>query len=162
MLPTSMPHVAPRKVLDGRVAYAYVADVSVTLFDVPSWSDANVIRLMEETTRLGEGVTAVGALSQFYGAMFNSHQRKLVVSWLEGKGMIPSSRNALLTDSAMMRGALTAFAWITRSETKAFEPGEGAQAAAWITRGLVAKPAEVESALTRCRELLGQPVARVG
>lgn len=155
-----MPHVTPRTLFEGRVAYAYVADVSITLFDMPAWSDANVVRLMEETTHLGEHVTAVGALSQFHGAMFNSHQRKLIVDWLAQNKLVASARNALLTDSAMMRGALTAFAWITQSETKAFDPKETATACAWITRGLKARPGEVEAAFVQCSQLLGRPVAR--
>jgi hypothetical protein len=149
-----MPFVSPTTILDGRVAYAYVDDVVVTLFDVPRWVDADVVRVMEESTRLANNVVARGSVSQFHGEIFGAGHRRLVLEWLEAHGMTSQSRNALLTDSQVMRGALTAYAWLTRNDTKAFDPHDLAAASAWVSAGFKARPAEVKAAIERCQRLL--------
>lgn len=151
-----MPRVKPIALLAGRLAYAYVEDVSITVFTMPRWIDADVVRMLEETTHLGESITATATISHFYGEVFGAHHRKLIVEWLAARKLPTSPRNALLTDSQVMRGALTAYAWLTNAETKAFEPADRTALAAWTTRGLKASPTEVRSALEECYRLVGK------
>lgn len=155
---TPMPIVTPRALLEGRVAYAYVVDVAITIFDVPKWTDADVVRVMEETTRFSDRVVAKGSISQFYGEIFGSAHRKLILEWLAAHDMTSQARNALLTDSQLMRGALTAYAWLTQNETKAFEPRERDAICAWVTRGFEAQPGAVKTALEGCYRVLGKPM----
>ena len=151
-----MPNVRPIALLAGRLAYAYVHDVSITVFTMPKWVDADVYRMLEETTHLGENITATATISHFYGEIFGAHQRKLIVDWLAARKLASSPRNALVTDSQVMRGALTAYAWLTQAETKAFEPSDRVALCAWVTRGLRASPTEVRSALEECYRLVGK------
>jgi hypothetical protein len=153
-----MPQVKPIALLEGRLGYAYVDDVSVTVFTVAHWSDADLVRMLEDTTRLGQNITATGTVSHFYGEVPGAHHRKLIVKWLTERGLPSSPRNALLTDSQLMRGALTAFAWLTQAETRAFEPTERDAMCTWIARDLVTKPANVRAALEECYRLVGKPV----
>ena len=159
-----MQYVRPVSLLEGRLVFAYVADVSITLFLSPRWSDEDIRRLLDETTTLGHDETARATVSRFYGEIFGAHQRKVIVDWLAGRGLSPSPRNALLTDSQLMRGALTAYAWLTQAENRAFEPKETRAICDWVTRGLVAKPDEVADALEGCYRLAdaSRATARAG
>lgn len=153
-----MPHVSPRSILEGRVAYAYVEDVAITLFDVPIWTDADVIRVMEETTSASKKIAARGSVSQFFGEIFGAAHRKLILEWLSQNGMTSQARNALLTDSHVMRGALTAYGWLTRNETKPFDPRDVDAVCTWITGGLGARPIDVRVALEGCYRAIGRPI----
>lgn len=151
-----MPHVPPVKLLDGRAAFAYVDDVRILILDSPAWSDADMYAMLSETTRLAKRVDSPATMSAVYGAMFDSRQRKLIVEWLEKEKVVSSARNAMISESALTRGALTAYAWLTRIETKAFGTGEVMAACEWVARGLVAKPTELAAAFAECDALLGR------
>jgi len=149
-----MPFVVPRLILDGRAAYAFVDDVSVVVSDVPRWTDPDVDRYLSEMTALAGRVTAKAALMHFRGDTFGARHRGQIVQWLEREGLTADTRACILSDSAVMRGAMTAYAWITRAETAAFDPHELSAACAWTTRDASASSDAVARAYQECRSLL--------
>lgn len=158
----SMNQVAPRLLAGEGITYAILTDVTVSILDVPRWTDDTILRFLEETLKLGKGVVHPAQLTWVRGASFDAHQRKLAHRWLQEKGVGTSPRNALISDSALTRGALTAFAWLTHMETKAFSPSERPEAAAWVTLGLRTTARDVERALDESERLLRGTRSRVG
>lgn len=150
-----MAAVPPTAVLRGLAGFAFVDDVAIAVTRVPEWTDADVIAYLEEITRLGRRVPSRASITDFQGAMLNAHQRKLTVDWLAREKVGSQSRTCLLTGSMMLRGAVTAYAWMTGAEGSAFDPTDRAKACAWTVRGLAAKADEVQRALEGCYRVVG-------
>lgn len=151
-------NVPPTRVLRGQAAFAFVLDVAVAVIDVPSWSDADVVAYLEEITTLGQRVPSRASISDFRGAMFGPHQRRIVVDWLAKEGLGAQTRACLLTSSALVRGAVTAYAWMSGTEGAAFDPKERERACAWVANGMRGSPAAVRHALEDCYRLVGHPL----
>lgn len=148
-------NLPPTRVLDGKAAFAYVNDVAVAVIDVPAWTDAEVVRYLEEITTLGQRVPSRASISEFRGAMFGPRERRVVVDWLAKEGLGEQTRACLLTSSTLVRGAVTAYAWMTGTEGNAFDPKDRERACAWVTVGTRADAASVRKALEDCYRLLG-------
>ena len=148
--------VPPTAVLNGRVALAYIDDVAIMITRVEKWTDADVIRLLEESARVGGGITAPAAITHFMGETLGgaASQRKMIVEWMEKNGIDPTPRTLTLTDSAIMRAALLAYSWLTKTEMKAFAPGDLDPAIDWLVRGLDTSAADVRAAVDGCYVLL--------
>jgi hypothetical protein len=56
--------IPPTKVLAGRGVLAYVDDVAIMVTNVEKWTDADVIKLLEESATLGN-ITAPAAITHF-------------------------------------------------------------------------------------------------
>lgn len=159
-LPPSMQrYIPPTLVLDGRAALAYVDDVTVMVTAVQKWKDDDVIALLEASAALGNRTTAPGAITYFIGETLGAaaSQRKLIVDWMAQNQIEPSSRTITITDSALMRAALTAYSWLTKTEAKAFKTTELDTACAWLCRDLHADPNKVATALQGCRKAIKTP-----
>jgi hypothetical protein len=61
---------------------------------------------------------------------------------------------ALLSESALLRGVLTAMAWITGNSVKAFAPNELATALAWL--GLTERSAEAKTVIAQLHAAMEQ------
>ena len=148
--------IPPTAVLGGRVALAYVDDVAIMITRVEKWTDADVIALLEESARLGGRITAPAAITHFLGETLGgaASQRKMIVEWMEKNQIEPTPRTLTLTDSALMRAALLAYSWLTKTEMKAFAPGELEPAVNWLVRGLDTQAADVRAAVDGCYQLL--------
>jgi hypothetical protein len=136
-------------------SFAYIKDVSVAVTNVPRWTDADIEAYLDEITTLGSRVPARASLTEFRGAMFSAHERRVVVDWLAKNQIAAGSRTCLLTGSALFRGAITAYAWMTGTEGAAFDPSDKKRACAWVAEGSQASKEEVLVALDRCYLLLG-------
>lgn len=65
----------------------------------------------------------------------NMSQRRIVASYGEAMGLENIRRIAILTDSALARGALLVMTWLTRTksiQTLGFRPSEVSSALAWL------------------------------
>jgi hypothetical protein len=151
--------IPPTVVLGGRAALAYVDDVAIMVTNVEKWTDADVISLMEDSARLGGRITAPAAITHFFGETLGgaASQRKMIVEWMKSNNIDPTPRTITMTDSALMRAALMAYSWLTKTEMKAFAFKDEA-AYIWLTRDLDTKPADVKAALEGCYKLLGKTV----
>lgn len=152
----AVSNVTPTALLNGRVGFAIVNGVGIMIMNVDKWSDADVIQLMQDSSRLGNRTTAPSNISHFYGDIFSASQRKLIVDWLAHEGIAPSPRSATLTDSRIMRAALVAYSWLTKTEAKAFLPEDRHGVAEWAANGLMAQPAAIKTAMETCYRLIGK------
>ena len=152
--------VAPVAVLGGRVALAYIDDVAIMVTNVEKWTDADIIKLLEDSARIGGGVTAPAAITHFFGETLGgaASQRKMIVDWMKDNDIEPTPRTATMTDSALIRAALMAYSWLTKTEMKAFAPKDIAAMYAWVTRDLDTQAADVQVMLEGCYKLIGKKV----
>jgi hypothetical protein len=152
--------IPPTTIMGGKVALAYVDDVAVMITNIEKWTDADVIKLLEESARLGGRITAPGAIVHCFGETLGgaASQRKMIVDWMEKNNIDPTPRTITLTDSALMRAALTAYSWITKTEMKAFASKDLVPACAWLTRDLDTQADDVLVAVEGCYKLLKKTV----
>lgn len=148
--------VSPVSMLEGRVSFAHLDGVAIVISNVDKWTDADVMSMITRQAELVGYVSAKANITHFFGDIFGATHRKMIVEWIESSGFNPSSRTALVTDSKIMRAALTAYAWLTKTESRAFEPGDNKSLCEWVCLGTTANPAEVKAALEACYKLLGK------
>jgi hypothetical protein len=151
--------VEPTLILNGRVAIAFVGCVSIMITKVDQWTPADIITLLEETTRLGGYREDTRAFTHYFGAAFGADatQRKQLVEWQANNNTPPVSRVTNITDSAIMRAAMTAYAWMTKTNAKAFKSSELDTACRWLTEDSAADPEKVKIAIMASYKLLGKP-----
>jgi len=111
------------------------------------WTDDDVIAYLEEITALGQRVSAAATITHFPGAMMGPRERRVLVDWLEREGISAQQRTCLLADSVLLRGAVTAYAWMTGTEGRAFDPADRRRACEWTCASTRATANEVERAL---------------
>lgn len=152
--------IPPTAILGGRGALAYVDDVAIMVTNVEKWTDADVIKLLEESARLGNRISAPAAVTHFFGETLGgaASQRKMIVDWMKDNNIEPTPRTTTMTDSALMRAALLAYSWVTKTEIKAFAPKDLAGACQWATRDLDTQADDVRIAVEGCYKLLKKTV----
>jgi hypothetical protein len=151
--------IPPTAILQNRVALAFVDNVTIMITRVEKWTAQDMYTVMEETGRLGGLIVDPCAFTQYFGATFGADatHRKLIVDWQTANNIPKVKRVVNLTDSVLMRAALTAYLWMAKTDGKAFKPDDLDLACAWITRDLVVKPEDVKAAIVGCYKLLGVP-----
>lgn len=152
--------IPPTAIMQGTVALAYVDDVAIMVTNIAKWTDADVIKLLEESARLGKKISAPAAVTHFLGETLGgaASQRKMIVDWMKQNDVEPTPRTTTITDSALMRAALLAYSWMTKTEIKAFAPKDLSEACIWATRDLETRPDDVKAAVEGCYKLLGKVV----
>jgi len=149
-------HVAPTPMLDNQAAFAYINGIAIVVSTVDKWTDQMVIELLDEQAKLVENRSSAASITHFFGEVFGASHRKLIVQWMEKKGLSSARRTALVTDSAIMRAAMTAFSWLTKTEAKSFEPAKRDAMCEWVTQDTGVNPDEVKTALEACYKLIGK------
>ena len=157
-LPKINRRVAPVAMLQNKASFAYLNGVAIVISDIDKWTDSLFLEFIEEQANLAGNESAIANITHFFGDIFGASHRKLIVDWIEKKGLTASPRTALVTDSTLMRAALTAYSWLTKTEAKAFEPKDREAMCQWITQGTDISPAEVKTALETCYKLIGKSV----
>jgi len=152
--------VPPTKVLNGKGALAYVDDVAIMITTIEKWTEKDIIQLMEESARLGKCITAPAAITHFMGETLGAaaSQRKLVVDWMANNNVDPTPRTITMTDSALIRAALTAYSWLTKTEMKAFAAKDLQAGCEWLVRDLDTRADDVVQSVKGCYKLLGKTV----
>src|SRR6478735_3523747 len=150
--------VNPVLMLGVRASFAHQGGVAIVVTDVKNWSDAEVLEMINEQAELVGHVSARANITHFYGDIFGATHRKMVVDWIESNGLTASSRTALVTDSKIMRAALTAYAWLTKTESKAFELKDRQAMCEWVVRDMGVDGAEIKVLLESCYKLLNKSV----
>ncbi|MEM9187557.1 MAG: hypothetical protein AAGF12_00175 [Myxococcota bacterium] len=129
------PHECqPTKILSGRVVFAVTADVGITILDVQQWTLETAEALFRESATLARPPRH--SLVSFLGAEPTAMVRKRLVELqedvIEAFPRLRSGRTVVLTNSAITRGAVTAWRWISNSNTVAYAQERVEDAAAWI------------------------------
>jgi len=149
-------HIPPTSLFKGRAATAHINDVSIVLTNVNNWKDEQVKELLEELAQTGGGVTPPANIVIFLGDVFDTKQRRFATEWTQARGYPPAKRITMISDSMLIRGAMTAYSWVTKSEAKAFAMKDSTAMCQWITQGLMADPAKVQEYLAACFKLVGK------
>jgi hypothetical protein len=97
----------------------------------------------------------VAARGPFHGILFwslkkgpSTRQRKMLTDeFAQAVRLDLQRRLALISDSALVRGTITAINWLARKKTAAFAPGEVARALDWLAEDVAFDRARAESAL---------------
>ena len=148
--------VAPVAMLNKRASFAYLNGIAIVISDVNKWTDELVLEFVEEQAKLAGNESAIANITHFFGEVFGAHHRKLIVDWIERKGLTPSAKTAMVTDSMLMRAALTAYSMLTKTRAKAFEPKDIVAMCQWITEGTDVSPNDVRASLEACYKLIGK------
>ena len=116
---------------------------SLNICDAQTITDAHWMDYLEGVLVLGKG-EPTASVTQFQGALPNAAQRKMTADFVR-QHRLPRVSVAFLTDSALARGAITAFGWMLPSaQTRAFRPSELDAAVDWLKAVATFDPAEVK------------------
>lgn len=148
--------VTPRAMLNKRAAFAYIDGVAIVVSSIDKWDDKMVLEFIEEQAKAVGYISAVVNITHFFGEVFGASHRKLIVDWIGKNNLTASARTALVTDSAIMRAALTAYSWLTKTEGKAFDTKSRDAMCAWAVQNTSVNAAEVKKALEDCYKLIGK------
>ena len=148
-------HIAPKSVLGGRGCIAHINDVSILVSNVTKWTDSEVIKILDDTALAGGGVSPPANIAIFLGDVFDAGQRKMATEWTLKQGFTPAKRITMISDSMLIRGAMTAYSWLTKTEAKAFAMKDSDAMCKWITEGLIANPDRVKESLVECFKKVG-------
>jgi len=149
-------YLPPTSVFNGKGAFAHVNDVSMIVTDHKNWTEAEVRQFLEDTARVGGQVAPPANIAIFLGDVFDAKQRKFAAEWTEKEGYPPAKRVTMISDSMIIRGAMTAYSWLTKTEGKAFPMKDATAMCEWITKDMIAKPETVKEALAGCFKLVGK------
>jgi len=149
-------YIAPTLLFKGRCATAHINDVSMVLTNHTNWTEAEVRQLLEESAVVGQQVSPPANIAIFLGDVFDAKLRKFATEWTAAEGYPPARRITMISDSMIIRGAMTAYSWMTKTEGKAFPMKDSTAMCEWITQGMIAKPVPVKEALAACFKLLGK------
>jgi hypothetical protein len=95
------------------------------------------------------------SMAAFTDAFPSAYQRGKFANHLKTKGIPPMVRVAVLTDSALIRGAMTAFGWIMpRTTLRAFEMLDVGGCLAWLGGGGPFDEVKVAAAWAEARRTL--------
>lgn len=119
--------------MDGQVVIAFVEDVVITMIHVETWTIEFAERLYAESTPLTNANPHT--ITRIYGGEPGASVRKRVAELqaeLEVRIPHESRRVAVLTDSVVIRGAMTALRWITGDQMNGFATNDVNAAAVWV------------------------------
>ena len=148
--------VKPTLLLKGKACFAQVHDVTLIVSDIPKWSNELVLEYLNGMIKIGGGVSVAASAAIFLGDSFDAGQRKLSADWIAENGFEPAKRITMISDSLLIRGSLTAYSWLTKTEAKAFAMKDHAAMCDWIARGRIAKAEDIHAALLASFQLLGK------
>lgn len=119
--------------MDDQVVIAFVEDVVITMIYVETWTNEFAERLYAESTPLTNANPHT--ITRIYGGEPGASARKRVAELqaeLEARIPHESRRVAVLTDSVVVRGAMTALRWLTGDQMNGFATNDVHAAAAWV------------------------------
>jgi hypothetical protein len=147
--------VKPTRLVEGNVGYALVEGVSIVISKVPSWTVAVVESFLQDTLRLSRNERTFGTLTHYFGEVPGPRARKQMLDFMEQRSVIMAKRSVLLTDSAVLRGVVTAWSWVSNTDARAFEPGARRRALEWMAEGKLIDFERIERTIAECYGLIG-------
>jgi hypothetical protein len=146
---------------DGIVQYGREGTLLVIAVAAPSWSDASWKEFLDGSLEIEArmGGPARLVLSYFLDGVPTASQRHLSVQTTKKSRL--ADRVALLSDSALTRGAFNAIQWVLGKQTnsQAFRPTEVRVALDWLSG---AHPFDIPPALRRADALIRAAHASAG
>ena len=104
---------------------------------------------------LGQAAASVKSEGPFHGVLFwtpkhgpsTSQRRMLTHEFAKAIALDAQRRVALISDSALVRGTITAIAWFTRSDVATFAPNEAKRALDWLAEDVAFDRTQAQHAL---------------
>jgi hypothetical protein len=157
MMSTPSRYVPPTSLLNNRVAVAFIDNVGLLMTTVEAWSNEELITVMEQCAEIGGRIENPSVLTHYFGEPYGgkASHRKILMDWQTANNIPPTIRVATLTDSVIMRGALTAYSWIAKTQVKPFKTAELDDACQWITTGENVSAEKIKEAALGCYRILG-------
>jgi hypothetical protein len=125
----------PTYYLDGQYCFRQLDELALNVSAATEITDAGWLEFLTGSfaTARTLGLHPKATIAYFSRAFPNATQRQLAKKFIEQNRVRKLERLAALTDSAMLRGALTALNWIMPdSQMQAYTPREYAQALSWV------------------------------
>jgi hypothetical protein len=128
-----MPLPGVHTFVGSRIVHARLGKLSLNVFNLAQLTNEAWVTYLEGTLRVADGDFASVTLVHFVEASSTSAHRKLAADFLRSRGIPDLERIALMTDSDMLRGALTAYGWLQpKLVHRAFAPPDYPRALAWL------------------------------
>lgn len=123
--------------MGGRYYYRQIEDLAVNLCTAKTFTDEDWREYLRGSLavarELGRGPSV--SLITFTGDTLNAGQRRVTAKFMVEEHVRPIERVGILTDSQLLRGAMTAFAWLMPSmKYRAFRPGAATEALTWLAQ----------------------------
>jgi hypothetical protein len=119
----------------GQYYYRQLGELALNLCIAREFSDAHWREYLEGSLSLSRkaGKGPKVSLASFVNGHPNAVQRRYAADFIEREAVRPIDRLAVLTDSDLLRGALTAMAWaMPKSRLRAFKSTEHGAALTWL------------------------------
>ena len=147
-------YIAPTSIMDGRGCVALVNDVSIHVTKIEHWTNEDVIQFLEDTSRICGHISPPANVGVFLGEVLDASHRRLAAEWVERNHLEQAKRLTVITDSVLIRTALTGYSWITGGQIKAFSMRDSDAMCQWICAGQIAEPDKVKANLKEaCNKL---------
>ncbi len=153
---SAMTYVEPIVMFGGRIGYTLVGDVGITVFNSVEWTDAIAEEFMVECISRSQeqGVTHPRAgVTHIRGAPPGASQRRVILEVMKKHDVAATRLSAIISDSAVVRGAAVAFGWLSGSKMRAFAMHALAEAAAFVAEGDVRLEQQVAMRTQECVDL---------
>jgi len=156
-----MPENTDVRLIAGH-AFARVGPRALTVCAADPLTDAMASEFIRATAAMTPRDHATVALSHYAHAVPNAKQRQIMLDAMAQHRVPAIQRQVLLTDSQLMRGAMTAFGWITGADSASYALRDRQQALSWLAERASFDLHEASYALERCFALLQLPLPRPG
>jgi hypothetical protein len=125
----------PHYFLRGQYYYRQLGELALNLSSAREIDDTGWLEYLSVTLSITRklGIRPKGSIAYFLHAFPNAAQRRVAKQFMDENSVRTIERLAALTDSALMRGALTALNWaMPNSKMQAYAPGEFGLALNWV------------------------------
>jgi hypothetical protein len=119
----------------GEMYYRQLNELTVTVSTAKSITDEDWVGYLEGSLALTKrlGLAANVALIYCMHAFPNARQRQMATDFMARHYMRPMERLAVITESVIVRGAMTAFSWVMpKLGLRAFDPSDSREAFKWL------------------------------
>ena len=124
----------PRLFVGGELYYRQLDDLALNLCIAAKIANEDWLEYLEVTLSIARELnhSPIVSIVAFRDAYPNAVQRRLSADFLERENVPPMKRIAMLSDSAALRGAMTAFTWVTHANMRAFASTDVQPALEWL------------------------------
>jgi len=125
----------PQYYIDGRYYYRQLGELAINVSAAREISDTGWSEYLSETLSISRklGCRPRASIAYFAHAYPNAAQRRAAKKFMDDNGVRAIERLAAITESALLRGALTALNWaMPNSKMQAYPPSEFGIALQWV------------------------------
>jgi len=121
-------------------------------------TDEDMETYIRRTVQESRGEPALVSLSHYAHHIPSARQRQVMFAAMKTNRVPPPSRQALLTDSALLRGAMTAFGWLTGTDSASYSLIDRHRALLWLAETAAFDADEALVMLDDCFRRSGLPL----